>query len=213
MKGWQHFTCGEMHNIAGITEIHLPTKHRRTAQELETLANSCSSTKIEYVPVNALAGWPQICMTDDQAPFARIWIFENHIILTQIGRGWVSRFTAFVLFQKYPESCGWGFSLNDFSSRIGLISRVLLYVCGYDYIWLLKLSSSHLFPIFFSFKTFASISGGSTLQRGTKPVMGIKSKMESKRYDGSLNQSKSTLSCDFFPLKFPYKHNVYWKII
>lgn len=43
--------------------------------------------------------------------------------------------------------------------------------------------------------------------------MGIKSKMESKRYDCSLNQSKSTLSCDFFPLKFPYKHNVYWKII
>ena len=149
MKGWQRFTCGEMHNIAGITEIHLPTKHRRTAQELETLANSCSSTKIEYVLVNALAGWPQICMTDDQAPFARIWIFENHIILTQIGRGWVSRFTTFVLFQKYPESCGWGFSLNDFSSRIGLISRVLLYECGYDYIWLLKLSSSHLFPIFF----------------------------------------------------------------
>ena len=153
MKGWQRFTCGEMHNIAGITEIHLPTKHRRTAQELETLANStCSSTKIEYVPVNALAGWPQMCMTDDQAPFARIWIFENHIILTQIGRGWVSRFTTFVLFQKYPESCGWGFSLNDFSSRIGLISRVLLYVCGYDYIWLLKLSSSHLFPIFFPFE-------------------------------------------------------------
>ena len=66
---------------------------------------------------------------------------------------------------------------------------------------------------FFSFETFASISGGSTLQRGTKPVMGIKSKMESKRYDCSLNQSKSTLSCDFFPLKFPYKHNAYWKIM
>ena len=64
---------------------------------------------------------------------------------------------------------------------------------------------------FFSFKTFASISGGSTLQRGTKPDMGVKSKMESERYDFSLNQSKST--CDFFPLKFPYEHNVYWKII
>ena len=63
---------------------------------------------------------------------------------------------------------------------------------------------------FFSFKTFASISGGSTLQRGTKPVMGIKSKMESKRYDCNLNQGKSTLSGDFFALKFPYKHNVYW---
>ena len=124
MKGWQRFTCGEMHNIAGITEIHLPTKHRRTAQELETLANSCSSSKIEYVPVNALAGWPQICMTDDQAPFARIWIFEIHIILTQRGRGWVSRFTTFVLFQKYPESCGWGFSLNDFNLVLELVSLV-----------------------------------------------------------------------------------------
>ena len=71
MKGWQRFTCGEMHNIADITEIVF----------------SCSSTKIEYVPVNALAGWPQISMTDDQAPFARIWIFENHIFLTRIGRG------------------------------------------------------------------------------------------------------------------------------
>ena len=213
MKGWQRFTCGEMHNIAGITEIHLPTKHRRTAQELETLANSCSSSKIEYVPVNALAGWPQICMTDDQAPFARIWIFEIHIILTQRGRGWVSRFTTFVLFQKYPESCGWGFSLNDFNLVLELVSLVESFsmcvdMITYDYWNWVPLT---YFPFFFSFKTFASISCGSTLQRGTKPDMGVKSKMESERYDFSLNQSKST--CYFFPLKFPYKHNVSWKII
>ena len=50
MKGWQRFTCGEMHNIAAITETHSPTKNRweQLKNSFETLTNSCGSTKIEY---------------------------------------------------------------------------------------------------------------------------------------------------------------------
>ena len=148
MKGWQHFTCGEMHNIAGITEIHLPTKHRWTAQELETLANSCSSTKIEYVPVNALAGWPQMCMTDDQAPFARIWIFENHIILTQIGRGWVDSLLS-CCFKNIRNRVGgaslWMTLVLELVSLVESFS-VCVDMITYDYWNWVPLTYSHFFP-------------------------------------------------------------------
>lgn len=149
MKGWQHFTCGEMHNIAGITEIHLPTKHRWTAQELETLANSCSSTKIEYVPVNALAGWPQMCMTDDQAPFARIWIFENHIILTQIGRGWVDSLLS-CCFKNIRNRVGgaslWKTLVLELVSLVESFS-VCVDMITYDYWKWVPLTYSHFFSL------------------------------------------------------------------
>ena len=48
----------------------------------------------------------------------------KQIFLTRIGRGWLSGFTAFVLFKEYAESSGWGFSVGEQGWRSGESTRI-----------------------------------------------------------------------------------------
>lgn len=167
MKGWQRFTCGEMHHIAGITETHSPTKNRweQLKNSFETLTNSCCSTKIEYdtsqwmPPLAGVAAYLHDWLSGPVDTNLDI-LKQHHVFDT--NRTWMIEWI----------HCFRQFCLKNIRNRVGgaslwmtlvldLISsvesfpntnKILLYIlCVWIWLHILKLSSSHLFPIFFLF--------------------------------------------------------------